>query len=206
MTATVRTVDGRVAGRRGQATRARLLECLHEMLGTSPYRDVTVIDVARMAGTSPATFYQYFPDIEAAVIELATDMVRDGAELKELVGDRAWTGKAGFNNAETLVDGFLRFWQQHEAILRVVDLAASEGDKRFSRIRAKVLSTVAAALAESISGTQKAAAPARPAHTPPRACSCRCSPPSPRTSAGSTAGATSPRTSRRASPAWSTWA
>jgi AcrR family transcriptional regulator len=156
MTATVRTVDGRVAGRRGQATRTRLLECLHEMLGTAPYRDVTVIDVARMAGTSPATFYQYFPDIETAVIELANDMVRDGAELKELVGDRAWTGKAGFNNAEALVDGFLKFWQQHEPILRVVDLAASEGDKRFSRIRAKILSTVAASLADSISGTQKA--------------------------------------------------
>src|SRR5258708_4193522 len=68
---TVRTVDGRVAGRRGQATRTRLLECLAELLASTSYRDVTVIDVARQAGTSPATFYQYFPDIQTAVAELA---------------------------------------------------------------------------------------------------------------------------------------
>ena len=28
------------------------------------YRDLKVVDIAREAGTSPATFYQYFPDVE----------------------------------------------------------------------------------------------------------------------------------------------
>src|SRR5579875_835714 len=107
MTVTVRTVDGRVAGRRGQATRSRLLECLQEMLKTSAFRDVTVIDVARMAGTSPATFYQYFPDIEAAILELANDMLREGAALRELVAGQSWTGKAGYATAEAVVDGFM---------------------------------------------------------------------------------------------------
>ena len=37
MTGQVRTVDGRVAGRRGQATRQKLLDCLSEMLSSSPY-------------------------------------------------------------------------------------------------------------------------------------------------------------------------
>ncbi len=74
MTGQVRTVDGRVAGRRGLATRQKLLDCLSEMLSSSPYRDVKVIDVARKAGTSPATFYQYFPDVEGAVLEIAEQM------------------------------------------------------------------------------------------------------------------------------------
>ena len=74
MTGQVRTVDGRVAGRRGQATRQKLLDCLSEMLSSSPYRDVKVIDVARKAGTSPATFYQYFPDVEGAVLEIADQL------------------------------------------------------------------------------------------------------------------------------------
>src|SRR5579875_4025055 len=123
MTVTVRTVDGRVAGRRGQATRSRLLECLQEMLKTSAFRDVTVIDVARMAGTSPATFYQYFPDIQAAVLELANDVLRQSASLKDLATDRNWSGRSGTAAAAELVDGFLDFWRDHDAILRVVDLA-----------------------------------------------------------------------------------
>lgn len=104
MTGQVRTVDGRVAGRRGQATRQKLLDCLSEMLSSSPYRDVKVIDVARKAGTSPATFYQYFPDVEGAVLEIAEEMAKEGAGLTELVSARPWTGKAGWQTAEELVE------------------------------------------------------------------------------------------------------
>jgi AcrR family transcriptional regulator len=154
MTGQVRTVDGRVAGRRGQATRQKLLECLSEMLNTSPYRDVKVIDVARMAGTSPATFYQYFPDVEGAVLELAEGMAKEAAGLTGLVADRGWTGRAAWTSAEDLVDGFLSFWRKNDAILRVVDLGAAEGDKRFYKIRMKVLNAVTGSLTDSIKELQ----------------------------------------------------
>ena len=150
MTGQVRTVDGRVAGRRGQATRQKLLDCLGEMLKSSPYRDVKVIDVARMAGTSPATFYQYFPDVEGAVLELAEEMAKEGEVLTDLVASRTWAGKAASTAAEELVDGFLGFWRRNEAILRVVDLGAAEGDKRFNKIRMKVLNSVINPLTDSI--------------------------------------------------------
>lgn len=154
MTGQVRTVDGRVAGRRGQATRQKLLDCLRDMLSSSPYRDVKVIDVARMAGTSPATFYQYFPDVEGAVLEIADDMAKDSAALSGFVTDRSWAGRAGWTSAEQLVDGFLAFWRKHDAILRVMDLAAAEGDKRFARVRTKVLAPVTTALQDTIKDLQ----------------------------------------------------
>jgi AcrR family transcriptional regulator len=150
MTGQVTTVDGRVAGRRGQATRQKLLDCLGKMLGTSPYRDVKVIDVARKAGTSPATFYQYFPDVEAAVLELAEDAVRESEGLSELVAGRSWAGQAGRQTAEELVDGFLAFWRRNDAILRVIDLGAAEGDRRFVRIRTRVQGAVVKPLADTV--------------------------------------------------------
>lgn len=154
MTGQVRTVDGRVAGRRGQATRQKLLDCLSEMLSSSPYRDVKVIDVARKAGTSPATFYQYFPDVEGAVLEIAEQTAADSAGLTELLEGRSWVGKAGWQTAQELVDGFLEFWRKNDAILRVVDLGAAEGDKRFYKIRMKVLNSVNASLADSVAALQ----------------------------------------------------
>ncbi|MFJ9664425.1 MULTISPECIES: TetR family transcriptional regulator [unclassified Streptomyces] len=150
----MRTVDGRVAGRRGQATRQKLLDCLGEMLSSSPYRDVKVIDVARKAGTSPATFYQYFPDVEGAVLEIADRMAAEGAELTELLEGRSWAGKAGWQTAQELVDGFLDFWRRNDAILRVVDLGAAEGDKRFYKIRMKILNSVNNSLADAVAELQ----------------------------------------------------
>ena len=154
MTGQVRTVDGRVAGRRGQATRQKLLDCLSEMLSSSPYRDVKVIDVARKAGTSPATFYQYFPDVEGAVLEIADQMAAEGAGLTELLEGRSWAGKSGWQTSQELVDGFLDFWKKHDAILRVVDLGAAEGDKRFYKIRMKILNSVNNSLADAIAELQ----------------------------------------------------
>ncbi|MEV8113801.1 MULTISPECIES: TetR family transcriptional regulator [Streptomyces] len=154
MTGHVTTVDGRVAGRRGQATRQKLLDCLGKMLASSPYRDVKVIDVARKAGTSPATFYQYFPDVEAAVLEIAEVTLRESAALSELVAGRSWTGKAGRRTAEELVDGFLAFWRRHDAILRVIDLGAAEGDRRFVRIRTRIQGAIVKPLTESIDTLQ----------------------------------------------------
>ncbi|MFF8728053.1 TetR family transcriptional regulator [Streptomyces sp. NPDC015171] len=150
----MRTVDGRVAGRRGQATRQKLLDCLSEMLSSSPYRDVKVIDVARKAGTSPATFYQYFPDVEGAVLEIAEQMAAEGAGLTELLEGRTWTGKSGWQTAQELVDGFLEFWRRNDAILRVVDLGAAEGDKRFYKIRMKILNSVNNSLSDAIAELQ----------------------------------------------------
>ncbi|GAA3109353.1 TetR family transcriptional regulator [Streptomyces rectiviolaceus] len=154
MTGQVRTVDGRVAGRRGQATRQKLLDCLSEMLSSSPYRDVKVIDVARKAGTSPATFYQYFPDVEGAVLEIAEQMAAEGAELTQLLDGRSWVGKAGWQTAQELVDGFLDFWRKNDAILRVVDLGAAEGDKRFYKIRMKILNSVNNSLTDTVKELQ----------------------------------------------------
>lgn len=154
MTGQVRTVDGRVAGRRGQATRQKLLDCLSEMLSSSPYRDVKVIDVARKAGTSPATFYQYFPDVEGAVLEVAEQMATEGGQLTELLDGRSWVGKAGWQTAQELVDGFLEFWRKNDAILRVVDLGAAEGDKRFYKIRMKILNSVNNSLVDAVTELQ----------------------------------------------------
>lgn len=154
MTGQVRTVDGRVAGRRGQATRQKLLDCLSEMLSSSPYRDVKVIDVARKAGTSPATFYQYFPDVEGAVLEIAEQMATEGGQLTQLLDGRSWVGKAGWQTAQELVDGFLEFWRRNDAILRVVDLGAAEGDKRFYKLRMKILNSVNNSLSDAVTELQ----------------------------------------------------
>ncbi len=144
----LRAADGRVPGRRGRATRQRLLECTTEMLETSTYRDLKVIDIAREAGTSPATFYQYFADVEAAILVLAEEMSRDAARLPAIVRSGSWRGRGGWERSLEVVDGFLSFWDEHRTVLRVVDLNTEEGDQRFRQIRTRLLAAVTDALAD----------------------------------------------------------
>src|SRR5438105_3963048 len=130
----VRATDGRVPGRRGIATRRRLLDCTAELLSKTSYRDIKVIDIAREAGTSPATFYQYFPDVEQAVLVLAEELATDAAYLGDLVrGD--WRGDRGAVTARRIVESFLEYYDRHRAVFRVVDLATEEGDLRFKQLR-----------------------------------------------------------------------
>ncbi|MBL7625954.1 TetR family transcriptional regulator [Frankia nepalensis] len=149
-----RAADGRVPGRRGLATRARLLECAAAMLQTTPYRELTVTDISREAGTSPATFYQYFVDMETAMLALAEQVADQGAELSGLVGTKPWRGAAGWHSAQALVDGFLTFWLAHQPVLRVVDLLTEEGDVRFRGARVRMLNAITRALAGVIEEAQ----------------------------------------------------
>ena len=62
-------------GERGRQTRQRLLDATVELLATTSWRSVKVTDIARQAQTSPATFYQYFANVEQAIQVLAEGMV-----------------------------------------------------------------------------------------------------------------------------------
>ena len=152
-----RAADGRVPGRRGLATRQKLLECTSEMLRTRSYRDLKVVEIAREAGTSPATFYQYFPDVESAILALADEMVASGFErFADLVKANPWKGRGGYAGAEELAGAVLAFWDRHRAVLRVVDLATDEGDPRFANVRTRLLNELNNALAEAVRQQQKA--------------------------------------------------
>ena len=154
--ASARAADGRVPGRRGLATRQRLLDRTAAMLKATSYRDLKVVDIAREAGTSPATFYQYFPDVEAAILVLAEDMARSGSqELSAVVRLGSWKGKAGYETALAVADAFIEFWEEHRTLLRVVDLATDEGDRRFQNIRTRLLNEVTEALKEVVEATRR---------------------------------------------------
>jgi len=148
-------VDGRVPGRRGQATRRKLLDATRDALDTASYRDLTVVDIARRAGTSPATFYQYFPDVEHAVLVLAEEVAQRAGALTELVGGE-WKGAAGVETARRLVAGFMAYWEDHRPVLRVVELATEEGDLRFQALRVRSLNEVTRALADVVEQYRKA--------------------------------------------------
>jgi AcrR family transcriptional regulator len=148
-------LDGRALGKRGAQTRRRLLEATARLLESHGVRDLRVVDIARAVGTSPATFYQYFRDVEEAVLVVAEEVGEDIAPLGELLS-RPWDGPDGLASARELVEEFMAYWDAHRAVLRTRNLAAQEGDRRFRDVRNESLRPLREGLAGKVEESQRA--------------------------------------------------
>ena len=144
-TAMIADLNGRPLGTRALEKRRRILEATRELLSQTRLRDLRVADIARAVDTSPATFYQYFADVEDVVLELAREANAELPPLLELF-DGHWRGADGRERARAVVEFFMQFWDRHGPILRIRNLAADEGDERFMNLRGAAMRPVIAAM------------------------------------------------------------
>jgi AcrR family transcriptional regulator len=139
---------------RGRITRRKMLAALEDQLRERSIRDIKVVTIAEAAGVTPAAFYQYFTGLDDAMLALADEMVADARQLTDLMtGD--WQ-RNGTELTTRLVDGFLAFWQRHEPVLRVIELAIDEHDTQFNRVRTAMLNEATLALSFVIANFKEA--------------------------------------------------
>jgi AcrR family transcriptional regulator len=146
---------GRLLGPRARETRNRLLKSTKDLLDAHGLRDLRVIDIARNVGASPATFYQYFKDVEDAVLTLAELASSEMPAMAEYL-EGSWSEPDGLDRARAIVDGYIRHWDDHHSVLRVRNLASDEGDLRFRTVRATSTSPMLRGLARLIENAQDA--------------------------------------------------
>ena len=161
----VETLDqsGRVLGPRALKTRARLLAATESQLSRRSVRELSVADITRQAGTSPATFYQYFGDVTDAVLQLASDVSAETARRLEAVSDD-WKGDAGLENARTLVRVLLEIWDTHRPLLLARNVMADEGDRRFFEVRRDSVGGVIGRMSERLKEIHEAGGIAKELH------------------------------------------
>ena len=127
---------GRPLGKRALQTRQRILDATVAELSSKSMRDLRVIDIARRVGSSPATFYQYFKDVEDAVLELAEQAAqRKRITVDSLVGD--WSGDEGYERLRVLIRRTIEHWSEFGSVLSVRNNASDEGDERFTDVRVR---------------------------------------------------------------------
>ena len=147
--------SGRVVGPRGLQTRDQLLDALAALMAQRSVREIRVVDVARNVSTSPATFYQYFEDVDEAVLRLAERASEKRPEILALMG-RSWQGRKGFETALAIVEAFIQHWDAHHAVLRLSSLRSEEGDRRFLKWRRDTMTPVLQAIAKLVEEGQRA--------------------------------------------------
>ena len=155
MTDQALAADGRVIGARAHRTRRRLLDATARLLGERGALGLRVVDITREVGTSPATFYQYFPDVEEAILVLAGEATDDVDALRPFL-ERSWNDPDGVAHAREFVGAFMEYWDVHRVILRVRDLRAEEGDQRFWAVRQRGYSALVPELTAKVEEAQVA--------------------------------------------------
>ncbi len=144
---------GRVLGPRALKTRQRLLDATASLLRDRSILDISVVEIARQAETSPATFYHYFKDVEEAALQLARQAAEEMPAVLELI-DGSWRGTRGMETARSVAEAFMAHWEAHHAVLLIRNLAADKGDSRFQEVRRAALSPVLERLADRIAESQ----------------------------------------------------
>ena len=145
--------DGRVLGTRAEGTRSRLLEATAKLLSEQGVLELKIVDITREIGSSPATFYQYFVDVDAALLALADEATRDETPLVAHL-ENGWDGDDGLTRAGEFVDAYTRYWDDHNAVLRARNLKAEEGDPAFRESRSKAHLFVIATMSKMVEVAQ----------------------------------------------------
>lgn len=158
---------GQKIGSKGERTRQMLIDTTVELLESKGLRDVSVVDVARAAKTSPATFYVYFRGVPEVVLAALESASQTSSELEALAA-RDWLAEGGQAAARDFVDAYTQLWNRNRTIFRVRNLAAEEGDMRFLQSRMEQAAPMMDALSAAVARAQ--AADRLPATLSPRSC------------------------------------
>lgn len=141
----------RPLGPRALLTRQRLLEGTAALLNDGGVRDFKVVDVARAVGVSAATFYEYFPTVDEALLELARRVTDEQSKLLPMA-EQEWES---LDQAREFVADYVHHFDRNRAVLRYRNLAAQEGDQRFREVRNEAHAPLTRALAAQITVAQQ---------------------------------------------------
>jgi AcrR family transcriptional regulator len=103
--------------RRGQQTRQKLLAAAEEIIGAKGYDRTSIAEITQCAGVAQGTFYIYFPDKKAVLVELVRELSHS---LRQEIGqaiagltDRLAIERAGLRT-------FFDFTHRHRNLYKIV--------------------------------------------------------------------------------------
>ena len=146
--------SGQTMGSKGLRTRRKLIDTTVRLLATTPLRDIKVIDIALAANTSAATFYVYFDSVIDVVLAATAELSQSTPEILALV-KTPWDQATGHDRAMEMVESYIRFWDEHRPVMRTRNLAAEEGDERFTHMRELAIQPLLLAMVEPIETAQR---------------------------------------------------
>jgi AcrR family transcriptional regulator len=137
---------------KGAATERNLMQATLSLLKDNSPLNLSVHRIAREAGTSPATFYNYFKSVREVILALVQTLhepyMRDVLPTLQ----EPWQDTTE-DHVRRFVSAYFAFWDKHRRLLAVRNLEADLGDQEFIDRRIEMAQPVVDALCERIRKT-----------------------------------------------------
>lgn len=151
MATSATSANGQPLGERGLRTRQRILEAVGAAVQQHGLRGIRLADIADEVGFRAPAFYQYFADLDEAILALCEE-AGDLVPSFEMEPD-GW-GKDHPNGTRPFVEQFFRYWDEHRPLLTARHVAIMSGDTRFQSAANEAFRPVAEALQAEIAAAQ----------------------------------------------------
>ena len=107
---------------RGRKTMARLRDAAREAFAQNGWANTRVQDIVEIAGVSHGTFYTYYDNRAAILIDLITDTMAAFITL----ASEPWDGQDAGREVERIIGGFVDTYSDDAAVMRTWMQAARE--------------------------------------------------------------------------------
>jgi AcrR family transcriptional regulator len=149
---TVTSTNGQPLGERGLRTRQRILEAIGAAIEQHGLRGIRLADIADEVGFKPPAFYQYFSDLDEAILALCEE-AGDSLPWFEIAADD-W-GDDHSSGARPFVTRFFQYWDEHRRLLTARHVAIMSGDGRFQAAANNAFRPIAEVLQGKIENAQR---------------------------------------------------
>ena len=137
------------SGKKGKETRRSLMTAALRLLDMASPLSLSAAAISKEAGTSPATFYVYFDDVEDILWSIC-DAIAD--DTSNLFPDYTFLRVAERleDDALTFVRGYSDIWARHGPLMLYRNMEADRGNKRFNQLVLRIALPILEGLTERL--------------------------------------------------------
>lgn len=136
-------------GNKGRETRLLLMRTARELLNVVSPLGLSAAAISKEAGTSPATFYVYFDNVEDILWALCDEISEDVSHLFD-DPDTLRVDSRLEEDALAFVRGYCDVWSRHGPLLQYRNMEADRGNKRFNQLVLRIGLPILEALTDRI--------------------------------------------------------
>lgn len=136
-------------GRKGKETRRALMTAARRLLDVVSPLGLSTALISKEAGTSPATFYVYFDNVEDILWALCADISEDTSRLFRS-GDYLRTPERLEEDAFEFVCGYCEIWARHGPLLLYRNMESDRGNTRFNQLVLRIAVPILQGLTDRI--------------------------------------------------------
>lgn len=145
-------------GNKGKETRQLLMATARRLLNRLSPLSLSAAAISKEAGTSPATFYVYFENVEDILWALCDEISEDVSHLFD--DDRVLRVDERLEeDALAFVRGYCDIWASHGPLLLFRNMEADRGNKRFNQLVLRIGMPILEGLTDRIVENAPAGAP-----------------------------------------------